>query len=204
MSKHKKKHHGPKIVGQWVPHPVAMIRVLRELSLTARRLLDTLEIENCRHSGKENGKLIATYDDFERSGVQRSCIREALDELVAAGLVEITRLGRRSYADLRSPSLYRLTYLHTFQNGQWVQPTHDWKKQNTRPESTTGTRPESTTGNGQLPDRNPPLREGGLPDRNPPLPSRYLGKEGGGSRADFSSSSPSPPAPFVSPMTCRA
>jgi hypothetical protein len=195
MSKRKKKYHGPKIVGQWVPHPVAMIRVLRELSLTARRILDTLEIENCRHSGKENGNLISTYDDFE-TFVQRSSIRKALDELVAAGLIEITELGRRAYADLRSPSLYRLTYLHSFQNGKWIEPTHEWKKkQNTRPDSTTGTRPESTTGNGQLPDRNPPLQGGNYQAGIHHSYLDNLGEEGGGGAADLSCLPAKPPAP---------
>ena len=55
-------------------------------------------------------------------------IRKALSQLTALGLIEITRLGRRSYADLRSPSMYRLTYLSTYQDGKEVDPTHEWKK----------------------------------------------------------------------------
>jgi hypothetical protein len=117
MSKRHKNKRGT-IDGRWVAHPDALIRTLRELSLTARRILDTLEIEHCRHSGKENGNLICTYSDLERAGVDRTRIRKALDELVSFGLVEITRLGRRSYADLRNPTLYRITYLRTFKNGQ--------------------------------------------------------------------------------------
>jgi hypothetical protein len=117
----------PKIGLQFVAHLPAMIRVLRELGLTARRILDCLELEHCRHGGRENGKLICTYDDFERAGIQRSCIREGLDELVAAGLIKIVRPGRRAYADLRVPSMYRLTYLTTFQDSKWVEATHDWK-----------------------------------------------------------------------------
>jgi hypothetical protein len=162
MTKHSKKYHGPRIFGQWVPHQVMMIGILRGLSLTARRVLDTLEIENSRHFGKENGNLLCTYTDFNRF-VTRRCIRKALDELIAAGLIEITRLGRRSYADLRNPSLYRLTYLHTFKNGQWVSPTHEWKKRKTGAESTTGAGAESTTAGGSKP---------GL---YRPLPYRYQG-----------------------------
>jgi hypothetical protein len=159
MTKHSKKYHGPRIFGQWVPHQVMMIGILRGLSLTARRVLDTLEIENSRHFGKENGNLLCTYTDFNRF-VTRRCIRKALDELIAAGLIEITRLGRRSYADLRNPSLYRLTYLHTFKNGQWVSPTHEWKKRKTGAESTTGAGAESTTGNPQKPGLNQPPQGG--------------------------------------------
>jgi hypothetical protein len=126
MSKPRKHIRAAKISGQWIAHPIALIRVLRDLSLTARRILDCLELEHCRHGGRENGKLICTYDDFECC-VQRSRIREGLDELVAAGLIKIVRPGRRAYADLRVPSMYRLTYLTTFQDSKWVEATHDWK-----------------------------------------------------------------------------
>jgi hypothetical protein len=184
MSKRRSKY-GPRIGWQFVPHRIEVIRILRELSLAARRILDCLEIEHCRHGGRENGNLLYTYDDFERF-VQRSCIRPALDELLAAGLIEITRPGRRSYADLRVPSMYRLTYLWTFQNGKWIEPTNEWKKQKTRP--------ESTTGNGQLPDRNPPLRGANYQTG---IHHSYLdlGEEGGGGAADFSGLPASPPAP---------
>ena len=58
-----------KLKGQWIAHPVGLIHVLSELSLTARRILDTLEIEHCRRGGRENGKLVCTYDDLENSGI---------------------------------------------------------------------------------------------------------------------------------------
>jgi hypothetical protein len=189
----KRKYHGPKLLGQWVPHPAALIRILGKLSLTARRILDTLEIENCRHGGRENGRLVCTYNDFERI-VQRSRIRKALDELIAAGLIEITRVGRRAYADLHSSSLYQLTYLHTFKDGEWIKPTHEWKKQKTRPESTIGTRPESTTGNDQLPARNPPL-QGANYQTGIQHSLIDIGVVGGGLAADFSSSPATPPSP---------
>jgi hypothetical protein len=41
----------PKIGLQFVAHLPAMIRVLRELGLTARRILDCLELEHCRMVG---------------------------------------------------------------------------------------------------------------------------------------------------------
>jgi hypothetical protein len=153
--------HGPrlKIGGRWVAHQDTMTSVLRELSPSARRILDTLEIEHCRHRRLENGRLVCTYTDLARY-VPRSRISSALRELVSAGLIEITRPGRRAYANLRTPSLYRLTFEPTYQDGKAVAPTHDWKKQKARPESDTGARPESDTGNGQKPGRNPTLREG--------------------------------------------
>ena len=189
----KRKYRGPKLIGQWVPHPAKLLRALRELSLTARRILDTLEIENCRHSGRENGQLVCTYNDLENSGIDRTCIREALDELIAAGLIEIPRLGRRAYADLRCHSLYRLTYLHAFKNGQWAHPTHEWKKQNASGKNATGTSGKSATGNGQIPvGKVPPV---GAKSQWVKCHSLIdLGEEGGGSAADFSNPAATPPA----------
>ena len=179
---------------QWIRHPLAVIRILRELNLTARRLIDTLEVEHCRHGGRNNGRLISTYADFERGGARRNSIRSALSALTAAGLIEITRLGRRSYADLRSPSMYRLTYLSTFQDGKEVDPTHDWKKQKARGDLATGASGDLPTGNDEKPGAVRPLRE-------PESQGRYdhsyldLGEEGGGAVADYSSLTVSPPAP---------
>jgi hypothetical protein len=195
-TKRHKKYSGPrlKIGAQFIGHQVAMVPILRELSLTARRILDTLEIEHCRRGGRENGKLICTYDYLARfAGVSRSCIRAALRELVAAGLIEIVRPGCRSWADLRAPSQYRITYLPTFQ-GQWIEPTHEWKKRKAGPESTTGTGPKSDTGNGQLPDRNPTPREANYRAEIRHSLSRSLGEEGGGPSGGPSSLSVSPPA----------
>src|SRR5262245_7781192 len=82
----------------------------------------------------------------------------ALRELVSAGIIEIVRPGRHAYADLRIPSLYRLTFEPTYQDGKAVAPSHDWK-QKARSDLTTGARPDSTPGNGQKPGRNRPPRE---------------------------------------------
>jgi hypothetical protein len=182
-----------KLEGQWIPHSVALIRVFCGLSLTARRILDLLEIEHCRRGGRENGKLVCTYDNFENSGVDRTRIREALDELIAAGLIEITRLGRRAYADLRAPTLYRLTYLPTFENGKWTEATHEWKKQKASRESATGTRGESATGNAQKPGAKVPPQ--GANTRGESATTIYiLGEDGGGLAAGYSSLADSPPA----------
>jgi hypothetical protein len=47
------------------------------LSLSARRILDRLEIELADHGGADNGKLPVTYDDFVRYGLHRHAIYPA-------------------------------------------------------------------------------------------------------------------------------
>jgi len=86
----------------------------RVLSLSARRVMDRLEIELKRHGGKaeENGRLPCTYDHFEEYGVNRQAIAPAIRELVALGFVEVTRKGSAGNEKHREAALFLLTYRH--------------------------------------------------------------------------------------------
>jgi hypothetical protein len=95
------------------------------LSLSARRVLDRLEIEMADHGGTDNGRLPVTYDDFERYGVHRQAIYRAIRETVALGFVEITQEGVAGGAEFRKPTLFRLTYRHTDKAAG--DGTHEWK-----------------------------------------------------------------------------
>jgi len=96
---------------QFAPHTISMLRspAWRTLTLSARRVLDRIEIELADHGGTDNGKLPVTYDDFVRYGVHRHAIAPAIREVVALGFVEITEPGRAGNADWRKPNLFRLT-----------------------------------------------------------------------------------------------
>jgi hypothetical protein len=83
---------------------------MRVLSLAARTALDRIEIEHAHHGGNDNGKLPITYVDFERHGLHPNAIAPAIRELAALGFIEVTRKGYGGAAELRAPSLYRLTY----------------------------------------------------------------------------------------------
>jgi hypothetical protein len=113
------------IGGQFAPHTIEMLRspAWRVLSLSARRVLDRLEIELADHGGIDNGKLPVTYDDFVRYGIDRHAIAPAIREAVALGFAQITEAGRAGNAEFRRPSLYRLTYRHTK-----TAPTDEWRK----------------------------------------------------------------------------
>ena len=108
-------------------HKVEMLRspAWAVLSLSARRILDRLEIELSAHAGEENGKLPVTFDDLMRFGIgNRRCIAPAIRELVALGFVEITEQGRAGNREFRRPNLFRLTYRHTGR----ADPTDEWKR----------------------------------------------------------------------------
>lgn len=113
------------ISGQFIAHRVEMLEsaAWASLSLAARRVLDRLEIEHAHHGGKDNGRLPCTYDDFERFGIRRKSIADAIRQLVACGLVEVTERGSGGNREFRRPAKYRLTYLST----KTAAPTDEWR-----------------------------------------------------------------------------
>lgn len=115
-----------KIEGQFAPRLIEMLEspAMRVLSLTARRILDRLEIELGHHGGCENGNLACTYADLERFGINRRQIPAGFAELVSLGFVAIERPGRAGNAEYRAPTLYRLTYTHA----AGCKPTHEWRR----------------------------------------------------------------------------
>ena len=80
------------------------------LSLSARRVLDRLEVEMASHGGTDNGKLPVTFSDFRRYGIDYDAIAPAIREVVALGFVEVTKPGRAGNAEYRLPNIFRLTY----------------------------------------------------------------------------------------------
>jgi len=108
------------IDGQFAAHTIEMIKspAWSVLSLSARRVLDRIEIEHADHGGNDNGRLPVTYDDFERYGIHRHAIAAAIRETVALGFTEITERGRAGNAEFRSPHKFRLTYFPV-RRAQW-------------------------------------------------------------------------------------
>lgn len=114
------------IGGQFSAHLIDMLRspAWCVLSLSARRVLDRIEIEHADHGGTENSRLPITYDHFEDYGIHRHAIAPAIREAVALGFLEVTEAGRAGNAEWRKPNLFRLTYRHTDE----ADPTNNWKK----------------------------------------------------------------------------
>lgn len=116
------------IGGQFAPRRIDMLRspAYCVLSLSARRVLDRLEIELADHGGADNGKLPCTYQDFVNYGLHRHAIYPAIQEVVALGFVEITEQGVAGSAEFRKPNLFRLTYRNSA--GLRGDGTHEWMK----------------------------------------------------------------------------
>jgi hypothetical protein len=112
---------------QFAPRTIRMLEspAYRALSLSARRVLDRVEIELAHHGGFENGKLPITFAQFEEYGIgNRRSIAAAIRECCALGFLEITLAGRAGNREFRRANLFRLTYRHLDR----AQPTHEWTR----------------------------------------------------------------------------
>jgi hypothetical protein len=109
MSAPKRKNW---IARQFAARPIEMLEspAMSVLTLAERRALDRIEIEDAHHGGADNGKLPITYIDFEHFGLHPNVVAPSLRALVSLGFIEVTRKGYGGAAEVRAPSLYRLTY----------------------------------------------------------------------------------------------
>ena len=116
------------ISGQFAPRLIEMLEApaYRVLSLSARRVIERIEIEHGHHGGKDNGRLIVTYDDFESYGIHRHAIGPAIREAEALGFIELTERGRAGNAKWHAPNTFRLTFRST--KGLRGDGTHEWRR----------------------------------------------------------------------------
>jgi hypothetical protein len=97
------------------------------ISHAARHAFWRLIVEHGRHAGRDNGRLACTRRDFEAWGVARNLAARAIRELVAVGLVEITRAGSAGNADQRLATHYRLTAFPAV-GREGADGTHDYER----------------------------------------------------------------------------
>jgi DNA-binding HxlR family transcriptional regulator len=105
----------------FIPLSVLESGAFRSLSINARRVIDRLIIENCRHNRLENGALRVAARQFHDWGVTKDCLTPAIRELEERGLIEVS-LGEATGA-LRSPHVYRLTFYGTLEKPA----TNEWR-----------------------------------------------------------------------------
>jgi hypothetical protein len=90
----------------------------RSLGINGRRFLDFLMLEHMRHSGQENGSLLAPRRQLEQYGIGARYISHAIDQAERLGLVDCKRgVGRH-------PSVYALTWLPM---GDGSAPSNRWR-----------------------------------------------------------------------------
>jgi hypothetical protein len=110
--------------GPWIKRRLDMMQspAWRALSANAKCVIERLEIEHMLHAGKDNGRLVCTYQNFADRGIRHRSIATAIRNAVELGFMEIRQRGWRSAGHGR-PALYRLTFLATDNAG----PTDEWR-----------------------------------------------------------------------------
>ena len=136
-ARHKKRNRSGQIAGiskrhipdafNWRLVEMQKSPAYRVLSLSARRIMDRLEIELYQHGFKpeENGFLPCTYEYFVEYGVHRHAIAPAIRELVALGFIEVTRKGSAGNAEHRQATMFLLTYRPS---GSDVMTKNGWRR----------------------------------------------------------------------------
>ena len=107
----------------WLTRELITSDAWRSQSITCRRLIEALYVDQMNHAGTQNGNLIATYDQMVEQGSSRRLIRFAVEEAEFLGLIRYERGGR--WAETNQPSLYRLTF---FADRDGNPPSNEWKK----------------------------------------------------------------------------
>ena len=102
------------------------------MPVNTKRFIEFLELEHLRHGGRENGELLAPYNQLMAFGISRRLIPATISDAVTRGLVEVTHRGRSHHFGRKvDPSRYRLTYLQWILRGatgpDWIPPTNDWR-----------------------------------------------------------------------------
>jgi hypothetical protein len=127
-----KRHKSARIGEQFANQPLRMLEspAWRVLSRAARQFINRLEIEMCKHGGR-NKDLPLTYEDLVEYGITRDQIPPAMREAQALGFAVCTQKGSGGNAEWRKPNLWRLTYLHNHRGdrddpGNF--PTHEWEQ----------------------------------------------------------------------------
>jgi hypothetical protein len=112
----------------WLTRDLLGSDAFRCLSAPAYRVLFRIMIEHMNHAGLENGRLKVTHDDFEAYGCRHRSVKKAIEELIAAGLIEVATQGRRSHGqDPGAPTDYRLTWLPVGTDTDFQPATNRWK-----------------------------------------------------------------------------
>jgi hypothetical protein len=103
----------------------------RTMSLSARRVIERIEIEMMSNggAGESNGRLVVTHDNFIEYGISRACLASAIREASALGFVEKTVQGRGGNAAGREANRFRLTSYKFKEHGvTHYEPTNDWQR----------------------------------------------------------------------------
>jgi hypothetical protein len=140
----QKAHHDPQKVEE-IPEGMQFVMLSLELlasdawrglPINSRRFIDFLMIEHLRHAGRENGHLMALYEQLAKHGIAKKYIKGAIDEAERRGLVEVKEGVWRGTG--KTPSTFRLTFLRELvrpadKSPYFAAPTNEWMRFKSKP-----------------------------------------------------------------------
>jgi hypothetical protein len=95
----------------WLSREMLESEAWRTAPINTRRVVERLMLEHMAHAGTMNGKLVCTYDDFDKWGVWRRRLRASIRDASDRGLIAVTEKGKASAGDNRWPNKYALGWL---------------------------------------------------------------------------------------------
>jgi hypothetical protein len=127
----KRNHPPPNAPWVWLSRDLLESDAWRTAPINTRRVVDRLMLEHMAHAGTMNGKLVCTYDDFEKWGVgQQGRVAQAIRDAVERGLVVVTEKGKASSGERRWPNKYALGWFPTHDGAAALNRWKDWKPGN--------------------------------------------------------------------------
>jgi hypothetical protein len=108
----------------WLTKTMLESPAWRALTSPAKRIVERVALEHMNHAGTQNGDLPITYTDFERVGIDRNSIHNAIEVAVALGWIDVVERGQKGFGIARRPSIYSLTWLPRADGSA---PTNRWK-----------------------------------------------------------------------------
>src|SRR3546814_2347013 len=92
----------------WLSRELGESEAWRGRSIHCEKLMDFLLLDHMANAGRENGRLMATYDHLAAFGISRRKIRGAIREAEQRGLIHVEHGGRWNMTN--KPSLFLLTF----------------------------------------------------------------------------------------------
>ncbi len=117
----------------WITRGLIISSAWRSRSIHLVRLIEFLLREHMSHAGRENGNLVAPYQQLEEFGLWRRFIPQAIREGEALRLIAVHRGGKKNLVSDHM-NRYRLTFFPekrrdtVTSSDYYVAATNDWKK----------------------------------------------------------------------------
>ncbi len=126
----EKRNHPPKgMPWVWFSRELVESEAWRAAPINTRRVVDRIALEHMAHAGTMNGNLVVTFNDFEKWGVWRQKISEAIKDAAARGLIVVTQKGKASAGTNRWPSRYALGWLPMHDGAAATNRWKSWTKE---------------------------------------------------------------------------